>query len=99
MSPPSNGSLWARFQREDSNRLFQSFSSRNAKKEKGKPTPAFLVVTMNSMDFGLVAFLVNLDDPFRTGFGIAIDFFVALLFNELISGIVERPDKGVNAGR
>ena len=42
MSPPSNGSSRARFQRKDSNRLFQSFSSRNAKKEKGKPTPAFL---------------------------------------------------------
>jgi len=51
------------------------------------------------LDFGLVSFLVNLNDPFRIGFGIAIDFFVALLFNELISGIVERPNKRVNARR
>ena len=42
------GEFVGRFQRKDSNRLFQSFSSRNAKKEKGKPTPAFPVVTMTS---------------------------------------------------
>ena len=45
---PDRACLAARFQREDSNRLFQSFPSRNAQKEKGRPTPAFLVVTMAS---------------------------------------------------
>src|SRR5271157_1538706 len=34
------------------------------------------------MDFGLVAFLVNLNDPFCTGFSVAVDFFVALLFEQ-----------------
>jgi hypothetical protein len=57
--------------------------------------PAFLVVTITS----LVAFPVNLNDPFCTGFSVAVDFFVALLFNELISAIVERPNKRVNVRR
>jgi hypothetical protein len=51
------------------------------------------------IDFGLVAFLVKLNNPFCTGFSVAVDFFVALLFNELISVIVERPNERVNARR
>jgi hypothetical protein len=55
------------FQREDSNRLFQSFSSRNAKKKRkaSRRLPFWLLLRWLIMDFGLVSLLVNLHDPFR----------------------------------
>ena len=92
---------WEPFSKRGFEQIFPIlFFKKGIKKEKGKPTPAFLaVLRWLLMDFGLVSLLVNLNDPFHTGFGITIDFFVALLFNELISDIVERPNKRVNAGR
>src|SRR5260370_39036432 len=66
-------------------------------KGKGRPKPAFLVFFDGYS--GLVAFLFNFNFPFCTGFSVAVDLSFALLFDELISVIVERSNKRVNARR